>query len=51
MLYLQLLQLVSDVYRSALYVWVTEGVPPAPFTRRDLDDDWRINAEASQRTR
>jgi hypothetical protein len=35
-------QMFRDVFHCALYIYATEGVIPAPFSRADLDAAWKI---------
>ena len=32
------------IYRCALYIYATEGVPPEPFDKGDMDQGWRIRS-------
>jgi len=42
MLAILALNAAQNVFRSALYIYATEGVVPGPFTQAQLDASWRV---------
>jgi hypothetical protein len=48
-LFILLMNLLSQVYRAALYIYATEGVVPGPFEQDQMDLAWKVMSSRKAR--